>query len=294
MILQDLVKKNLAHPPKWLPDNCVLLMIMGSQAYGVSSDSSDQDTYGVCIPPKELVFPHLGGEIPGFGQQIQRFGDWQQHHIIDPDRNKEYDFAIYSIVKYFQLCMENNPNMVETLFSPKKCIIHMTPIGQHIIDNRHKFLHKSGFYKFRGYASAQMSKLKTTKNSSNPKRQESINKFGFDTKYAYHIIRLLLEAEQILTTGNLILDRDNNFIKPIRNGDWTLDEIDNWVKLQNEKLENLFGTSKLQNTVDESVIKNILIECLEMHYGSLDNIIVKESSNNLILADLKLLVNKYS
>ena len=32
MLLNDLSKKNLIHPPKWLPANTVLLMVMGSQA----------------------------------------------------------------------------------------------------------------------------------------------------------------------------------------------------------------------------------------------------------------------
>jgi hypothetical protein len=81
MLLQDLAKKNLIHPPKWLPDNTIMLTIMGSQAYGVNQDASDQDVYGICIPPKELVFPHLAGEIPGFGRQIQRFEVWQEHRV---------------------------------------------------------------------------------------------------------------------------------------------------------------------------------------------------------------------
>ena len=128
MILTDLSKKNLIHPPRWLPQNTVLLMIMGSQAYGVSTDASDQDIYGVCIPPKEMVFPHLAGEIPGFGTQIQRFEIWQEHHVQDPNKAVEHDFAVYGVVKYLQLCMENNPNMIDSLFVPRNCIIHSTAI----------------------------------------------------------------------------------------------------------------------------------------------------------------------
>ena len=83
MLLQDLARKNLIHPPKWMPDNTILMMVMGSAAYGVSLDSSDLDIYGVCIPPKDMVFPHLAGEIPGFGRQIQRFEVWQEHKVTD-------------------------------------------------------------------------------------------------------------------------------------------------------------------------------------------------------------------
>ena len=54
---------------------------MGSMAYGVSSDSSDMDVYGFCVPEKETVFPHLRGEIPGFGTPQPRFEQWQEHHM---------------------------------------------------------------------------------------------------------------------------------------------------------------------------------------------------------------------
>ena len=85
MILDNLYKQKLIHPPKWLLSNCAYLTVMGSQAYGVSSDDSDLDVYGFCVPPKDLVFPHLAGEIPGFGQQIQRFDQWQEHKVQSID-----------------------------------------------------------------------------------------------------------------------------------------------------------------------------------------------------------------
>jgi hypothetical protein len=74
MLIHKLEDAKLIHPPKWLANNTAMLSIMGSEAYGVSSGSSDVDIYGFCFPPKEMIFPHLHGEILGFGKQIQRFG----------------------------------------------------------------------------------------------------------------------------------------------------------------------------------------------------------------------------
>jgi hypothetical protein len=88
VLLQKLLDKGLIQPPKFIPTNTHYLTIMGSVAYGVSSDTSDMDIYGWCIPPKEEVFPHLAGHIEGFGRQKQRFNQWQQHHVIDPDGQK--------------------------------------------------------------------------------------------------------------------------------------------------------------------------------------------------------------
>ena len=137
------------------------LTIMGSNAYGVSSDTSDMDLYGFCIPPKTLVFPHLAGEIPGFGRQIQRFEQWQEHHVKDQDgKDTTYDFSVYSIVKFFQLCMENNPNMIDSLFTPRRCVLVSTQVGELVRTNAKYFLHKGAWHKFKGYAYAQVSKMR--------------------------------------------------------------------------------------------------------------------------------------
>ena len=71
--VQKLTERGLCTPPSFLPTNVHYETIMGSVAYGVSSDTSDMDVYGFAIPPKEIVFPHLAGEIMGFGRQKKRF-----------------------------------------------------------------------------------------------------------------------------------------------------------------------------------------------------------------------------
>ena len=162
--LQQLSKKNLIRPPKWVPDNTVYLVYTGSMAYGVSSDTSDMDCYGIVVPPKEMCFPHLTGEILGFGRQIQRFETWQEHHIEVPEEmnnnGRTYDFQIYSIIKFFQLAMDNNPNIVDCLFVPHTCVLHTTAVGNLIRENRKIFLHKGCWHKFKGYAFSSLHKAK--------------------------------------------------------------------------------------------------------------------------------------
>ncbi len=51
--LERLTERGLVKPPRWLPGNVQYETIMGSVAYGVSSDTSDMDVYGWAIPPKD-------------------------------------------------------------------------------------------------------------------------------------------------------------------------------------------------------------------------------------------------
>ena len=292
--VKKLITHNLIAPPKWLNANLMFEGITGSVSYGVCDDSSDFDIVGFCIPPKEMIFPHLSGNIIGFGDKPETFEQYQQHHVIVKEWRKEFDITIYGITKFFQLCMENNPNMVDALFLPRHCITHSTEIYEHVRSQRKLFLHKGSWHKFRGYAYSQLSKIKNQTNASNPKRAAAIEKFGFDTKFAYHVIRLLLQVEQILTEGNLELDRNAKVLRSVRDGEWSLERINDWFDSQEKNLNVLYATSTLQHHSNQNQIKQILLECLEMHYGSLDKCVNIETDAQDVLIAMQTVIDKFT
>jgi len=295
MILQKLEKAKLIHPPKFLVPNIQYLTVMGSEAYGVASNTSDLDIYGFCVPPKEMVFPHLAGEIPGFGRQIQRFEVWQEHHVKNPDgKDVEYDFSVYSIIRYFSLCMDNNPNMIDSLFTPRRCVLHSTQIGEYIRENRKKFLHKGAWHKFKGYAYSQMAKIKNRVNAANEKRAADIARVGYDSKYAMHLIRLLCECEQIMVEHDLDLERNREQLKSIRRGEWTLEQIETYFSEKERALETVYSNSTLPHSPDEAAIKAILLDCLEIHYGNLSTVVTRNPDIENILDDLRNILVRYT
>jgi predicted nucleotidyltransferase len=265
--IQYLAKKQLIRPPKYVVDGIQYETMMGSVAYGVSTDYSDLDVYGFCIPPKHIIFPHVNGFIQGFGTKPEVFEQYQQHHILDKDSGKEYDFSIYNIVRYFQLCMENNPNMVDSLYTPQFCVQHSTRIGNMVREHRDLFLHKGSWYKYKGYAYSQLHKLKNK--APEGKRKELVDKFGYDVKFGYHVVRLLLEAQMILEEGTLDLQRHNEHLKAIRRGDVSEEDLRKWASDKESQLEKVYHSSKLQHSPDEEKIKQLLLDCLEEYFGSL-------------------------
>ncbi len=268
-----LAERGYHKPPKWLPEVIQYETQMGSVAYGVSSDSSDVDLYGFAIPPKDLIFPHLAGEIPGFGRQVKRFEQYQQHHIQSPDelggKGRVYDVTIFSIVKFFQLAMENNPNMVDAMFTPQTCVLTCTKVGTMVRENRRMFLHKGSWHKFKGYAYGQKNKMFTKTPTEGSNRRDDYEKYGFDLKAGYHCVRLMLQVEQILVEGDLDLMRHREQLKAIRAGDWTAEQIAQFFQEKEKSLEALYVNSPLRHSPDEAQIKELLLQCLEEHYGSL-------------------------
>lgn len=289
-LIERLHSKNLVHPPGFVVGGTKYLTIMGSVAYGVSGDTSDMDLYGFCIPPKSIVFPHTAGYIPGFSTQVPNFDQWQEHHIKETDTRKEYDFNVYSIIKYFKLVMENNPNMIDSLFTAPNMVITSTKISDMVRDQRKMFLHKGAWHKFKGYAYGQVQKMKIKEPDQTSVRYEMVQKYGYDVKFAYHVVRLLDEVEQILTEGDIDLMRNREQLKSIRRGDWKIEEIEEHFVRREKELQTLYTTSKLPDRPDEPSIAKLLLNCLEEHYGSLDEMIKVQDPTVDILRQIKKLV----
>jgi predicted nucleotidyltransferase len=275
--VHHLADRGFIKPPRWLPGNVQYETIMGSVAYGVSSDTSDVDVYGWAIPPKEDLFPHLRGEIPGFGTPKPRFGQYQEHHVHDASalggHGRTYDLTIYGIVKFFNLALDNNPNVIDALFTPANCVLHCTRVGNLVRENRRAFLHKGAWPKFKGYAYSQLHKIASK--SPQGKRAELVRKHGYDVKFAYHVVRLLGEVEQILIEEDIDLGRNHEQLKAIRRGEWTEERLRQWCADKESQLEQVYTQSRLRATPDLGRIKTLLVHCLEEHYGRLDGCLVE-------------------
>lgn len=288
-IVTELHKKGLIKSaPNFLSGGMQYEVIMGSMAYGVSTDVSDMDVYGFCIPPRDYVFPHLRGEIAGFSTPGPQFEQYQEHHVHDASalggKGRDYDLAIYSIIKYFRLCMENNPNMIDSLFVPQRCILYTTAVGELVREHRRLFLHKGAWHKFKGYAFAQMRKLSTKKPTG--KRKEMRETYGYDVKFAYHVVRLLDEVEQIMTEQDIDLERNREQLKSIRNGDWSVLEIEEYFARREQELESLYTNCSLPARADEDRIRGLLLNCLEQHYGDLSACVIEQDQAIRALRDI--------
>lgn len=294
-LVQQLTSRGLLRPPAFLPTNMLYETRMGSTAYGVSSDISDVDVYGVAMPPRDHLFPHLAGEIAGFGRPQPRFDVFQRHQIHDPDayagKGCEYDINVYSLPRYFTLCMECNPNLIDSLFTAQECVLHLTRVGSMVRERRQLFLHKGLWTRFKGYGYAQLHKMQSRQPQG--KRAELREQYGFDVKYAYHVVRLLYECEQLLLHGDMDLRRDREHLKAIRRGEVTEADIRSWAAEKEKQLENLYLQSRLPDRPAEAAIRRLLLECIEEHYGCLDQVVARPDAATDALREITSIVDRW-
>lgn len=297
-VVNRLCKLGLIKPPGFVKSNTHYEVLMGSVSYGCSSDTSDCDVYGFCIPSKDIIFPHLQGVILGYDTQYNQFEQFQQVHIKSENelagKGREYDITIYNIVKYFKLCADCNPNMIDSLFVPQSSILSISNIGQMVREKRHLFLSKKAWHSFKGYAYSQLHKAKGKNPEEGGKRKELHDKYGMDTKFLYHVARLIDEVQQILELGDVDLQRSKEQMKAIRRGEVPQEEIEKLFQIKEKELEKLYHISTIPYSPRYKEIKELLMNCLEEHYGNLEEVISRPDKYKIMIEDIKRIVDNES
>jgi predicted nucleotidyltransferase len=225
---------------------------MGSHSYGTSTPESDLDTMGIVVPTPSKDY-YLG---------LKTFGNSDTVDI----KNATLDAHYFEIRKFVNLCLKNNPNCLPLLYIRPQDYLVSTDLGQVLITNRSLFLSKKVYHTFCGYAAAQQKRmLGTTTGKLGEKRKEIIANYGFDTKFAFHTIRLLLMCKEILNDGKVIVYRehDKDFLLDIRNGKYTIEEIMSMVTSLEADCDAAYTITNLPDHPNYEAINNLVVEVVE-------------------------------
>jgi predicted nucleotidyltransferase len=102
--------------------------------------------------------------------------------------------------------------------------------------------------------------------SRNPARATLEAKFGYDTKCAMHLIRLMKMCKEILVSGKVVVKRhDRDELLAIRSGTWTYDEIVEYAETLDIECEELYKTSSLRKEPDRVMLDNKLVDITERY-----------------------------
>lgn len=285
----------------------ILVTKVGSHLYGTNTETSDEDFVGIFVPDEDHIIGMKHVDEVDLGTKSKDENGKNTKDAVD--------LKLYSIFKFMKLAMDNNPNIIEILFTNKENIIDIKEHGEIILSQKHIFLYKGLYHKFKGYAKAQKHKMiiKTDKfhelnianefflelfekdDSSRKKflvefkekdlpflsfkgatvtigdlncqahwelkktqktiqerldrvgnRKELITKYGYDTKFASHLIRLLLEGIELLETGRIefpLKHKEN--ILWIKNGECSIKEVLDLADGLEHQIDEALKNSKL-------------------------------------------------
>lgn len=126
------------------------------------------------------------------------------------------------------------------------------------------------YQKERTYHNAltQWHQFQSWKKHRNPARAELEIKFGYDTKHAMHLVRLMRMCREILTQEKVIVKRpDREELLAIRAGAWSYDKLINWAENQDMINDGLLKTSKLRHRPDRVFLDGLCKCWLENYFG---------------------------
>ncbi|MEV6219920.1 nucleotidyltransferase domain-containing protein [Nocardia sp. NPDC051833] len=200
----------------------VLLGQVGSGLHGVTTGSDDRDEMGVCIEPPTMTIPVTQQSVALFEQYVFR----TQAEGVRSGAG-DLDLTVYSLRKWSALAAQGNPTVLLLAFIPEAEIVVQTDVGRDIQAHPERWLSREVALRFGGYLVSQRDQLLGVKSKKHTNRPELVDKHGFDTKFAYHMVRLGLQGVELLTTGRITLpipEPDRTWLQELRRGEHAKDE----------------------------------------------------------------------
>lgn len=118
--------------------NLIFKALVGSQAYGTATATSDMDYKGVYV------------------QDVDEILSFRYKEQVEVGKDECY----YEVRRFLQLLQSANPTMLELLFMPADCVVQKHAAFDLIINHRDKFLTTKCLNSFGGYAVQQIKKAK--------------------------------------------------------------------------------------------------------------------------------------
>ncbi|SIL71198.1 Predicted nucleotidyltransferase [Mycobacteroides abscessus subsp. abscessus] len=234
----------------------VIVGEIGSTAHGLGTPESDHDYIGLYLDPPESLIGHKP----------------EQGAVRDRDKPEgikseagDSEVTYYGLRKYIRLVTDGNPTVMTLLFTPVLKVADK--IGLQKV--RDMFLSRKLAARHIGYADSMYARL-TGQRAPRTNRPELIAKHGYDTKAAFHALRLLIQGHEMLTKQTMtmpMVDRERNYLLDIRHGRVPEAEVLGAIDHYRDQLVAAEGKSPLPPEPDYAKINGWLITAHAQHWS---------------------------
>lgn len=209
----------------------VYRVMLGSRAFGLATESSDEDRRGVFLPP----------------------ADWHWSLTKPPEQVEFFTEGVeevdWEIEKFVRLALQANPNILETLWSP--VVLHTDETGDELRRVRTAFLSKHLYRTYSGYVLSQFRLMK--RGFATDRR--------YKPKHAMHLIRLLHSGIHAMRTGDIRVDVEEHRdeLMAIRKGDVPFESVEERALELDRVFQEAFSTTALPEKPDTERANRFLI-----------------------------------
>ena len=204
----------------------LLRTVVGSEVHGTGLPGlGDIDHMGIAVGSRD--------DALGVGSEPETWAyrsAWARADVEGSDPRStvgDLDLLVYPARKWGRLALAGNPSVLAPIFLEAKHIIHMDVFGEELRENRHRFMSQSLATQHLGYMRAQKERM-LGQRSMRVSRPELVSEFGFDVKFASHMLRLGYQGLAVLRERTLQIPLPEEVAGPIlalRRGERDMDEV---------------------------------------------------------------------
>jgi predicted nucleotidyltransferase len=204
---------------------------VGSKAFGLANDDSDDDLRGIYLPPARLQW-----SLRRLPEQLEFTGE-------------QRDEVYWELEKFLRLALKANPNVLETFWTPR--VLLANDISNELRAMRQAFLSKHVYKTYSGYVLSQFRRMANAIKAGNT----------YKPKHAMHLIRLLYSGIAALESGEIRIDvgEHREELLYVRSGALPFDEVKRRALQLDEQFQDAFARTRLPEQPDYTRVDAFLV-----------------------------------
>lgn len=257
-------------PDRAMAERTTILQVpVGSTIHGLHLEGTDdRDEMGVCV---EDLRDAQG--FHQFEQYIYRTAAEREGKHDAPSQPGDLDLTIYSLRKFLRLALQGNPTVLTLLFVPTPLWIKGDARGAQLQELAPFIISRQAGKRYLGYLESQRMRLLGEMGSKRVNRSKLEEKYGFDTKYAMHMLRLAHQGIELLETGSISLpiqDPVRAHIRNIRLGKVPLNDVLNETGDMERRLKDLITDGPLPAAPDTDRVEEWMLDLYLQNWKARD------------------------
>lgn len=233
---------------------------VGSTAHGIGVGSDDLD-YTVIRLESWTEFVNGPGDRQSMMIRTQPEGERSGAGDID--------LNVYTLRKFAHLAASGNPSILNVLWTPEAYLERA--LWPRLKDGLKDYVRaRSAGDAYLGYCRQQMERWQGTRGQKNVTRPELVEQYGFDTKYAAHIIRLAHQGIGFMLRGEIeipIQEPTATEIRSLRTGGYTESQALNWAVASELRLKDAIKKSILPEYPNRVGVAHLISSLYGTHFA---------------------------
>lgn len=281
----------------WVAENTIHKILAGSHLYGTSRPESDEDIRGVCLMPRESLvglqdFEQYqkisdGDDIVIYGltkffqlsldanpnimdilctppaRWLVHTGAWQRiydHRRLFLSQKARHTFSGYAVSQLKRL-----QRHYEWLTNPPDHRPRLEDFGGRLEQDpkggqKKTFPHQDAQSRYEA-AERHWKQYQHWLENRNPARAALEARYGYDTKHAGHLVRLMVKAVELLETGDydpVLVGEQLEIVRTVQGGGWTYPSLIDWARDMDARVHGM--TSALPRRPDRAAAEGLLMD----------------------------------